>query len=257
MRRDPNALPPTSINFLPDWYRRRQRGRRILRLQMLLLIGVVAVFGLLIGQELRERGSLSQSRGMMQQRLESMRRRTANIEQLRGTHRELIGSVRVQNRLHRPVGYAQIAATLVELVPDSVSLRRLRMEVGSRTVRVPSEEAEARAEGEGEGEGGSGESPGAEEERRRIVLIQVAGIGPSDSEVSRFTGSLASHPLFDDVEIGYWRQATFEGLHVRRFAVRTTVRLDRRYAAPETEPQRQAQQSPRGAAEPREVTDAG
>lgn len=226
MRRDPNASQPTSVNFLPEWYRRRRRGWQLLRCQVLALVALLLLVGWLVGQQVHHRTELTQQHERVRTQLESVWAQGEGPEELRETHRELVQSLRVQHQLHRPVGYAEIAATLVDLVPEAVSLRRLRMEVGERTVRTAQNQS-------GEGDNDSGRNDDASEPRTRsIVTIQIEGIGPSDGDVSRFTGALASNPLFGDVEIGYWRQAEYDGLRARRFAVRTRVRLDRRYEPP-------------------------
>lgn len=241
MSREPNTHSPTRVNFLPEWYRRRHRGQRLVLGQAMMLVGLLIIGGWLIGRELHHGTTLEEKRTDLRQQLQATRRNTPDPAELRSTHRELTQSLRAKRHLHRPIGYAEITATLVDLVPESVALRRLRIEVTRQTAR-PDSKQNPKNTGNGDRKG---DSPKASARPRRVVTIRIEGIGPSDAEVSRFTGALASNELFSDVEIGYWRQATHDGLHVRRFEVRTTVPLDRRYQPPAAKPK------------PTEVTGAG
>lgn len=115
-----------------------------------------------------------------------------------------------------PISVAGLIASVVERLPETVTLDRIDMQMGTkRQVRSTKRVAGGR----------SNENEPVE----RVMLAELAGFAVSDNDIAEFVTKLQRSAPFDQVSLDFSRQRLVNDQAAREFRLSFTVDLSRRY----------------------------
>ena len=201
------------IDFLPEEIRmRRARQRRWLRYAYVIAVCVLGLGGLGYVRQ----GNISEA----QAELRTLKNRAGNLrrelETRRGLERQMADLMikkRINDQLGCQADTMDVLAELDRLLPQGMALRKLNLEVVElrETIR-PSRPSGA--PGRAMTADGGSKPRVIRTKRMRLVLT---GLAPTDVDVANFIGQLSASPLFEDVNMGYAKTVSVEGLTAREF----------------------------------------
>ena len=202
------------INLLPDHFiARRRRARLVTRLAV---AGVFAAVG--AGAwgvaALSQLGELSTRVAASQARLAQEQARSGDIETRAAEGRTLRGMLAHRGQLETPVASAGVLTLLTHLLPDSVALTRLSLEVPPADMTNRGGPAAAAA------------APAAARQPTRVVL---EGLALSDVELTQVVSALAGQRAFTNVKLVRSRQVPVGA--VTRFGFEITLDVPAAVAA--------------------------
>ena len=134
--------------------------------------------------------------------------RNEEAQALLGEIRELEGVIRRYNKLAWPIRVTEVVDVLGTLTPDAVTLRSMAM-----TPR------ELRKRG----------TKAGEEDLETLLIVEIEGVGPSDTEVAVMVSGMEAHPLFESVSLDFTRTAEVDERSIREFRVTGVIDLRARY----------------------------
>jgi Tfp pilus assembly protein PilN len=195
------------VNLLPDSYIAHERRRRAMygsagALAVVVVVGVV--WGAIAYNQIQSLGDRIET---AQSRLAHEKDRSQALEANRATMESLRGMLAHRTQLAAPVPPPGVLALLTHLLPESVAVTRLSMDLppadltdrspkrGDVTVQPPANYVPTR--------------------------VEMEGLALSDIELAKVVGSLASHKAFTNVKLVRSRQVTTAGL--TRFAFQITL----------------------------------
>lgn len=201
------------LNFLPAWYPRLQRKKRMLLLQLwltlLLILGAGAWYfrlesGVAAAQERLQTldGELAQSDQHLRQLQEQL---------------EFKNRLRLQEQIVSRLGVSVEMTRLLHLLqttmPREMSLVELSVETREQA-RPITTAAAARA--------------GANRETviERSMQVKVMGVAPNDSDIATLLSGLNAMPFLKQVAMGYSRDRVDDGHLMREFEISFTMDLN-------------------------------
>jgi Tfp pilus assembly protein PilN len=182
------------INLLPDHFIARQRRQRaIVRFAIAGAFTVLAAtaWGAIAHHQL---GELSKQVAQAQTKLADEQQRTRTIELKAAEARSLRAMLAHRGQLEPPVASAGVLTLLTHLLPDSVALTRL-------TVDVPTPDMVFRAP-----LAGSGASAGPPAPSPQPTRVMLEGLALSDVELTQVVSALAGQKAFTNVKLVRSRQ---------------------------------------------------
>jgi Tfp pilus assembly protein PilN len=192
-------------DFLPENIRDLRHGRRRRRRQAYLLMAcVLALAGvthLRSGQIAHARAEVAE----VESRADALQRDIDKIPPLEQQMSDLLIKKRIDSELGSRADATCVLAELCRLMPPNVAILSLEL----KTVGVAGDDKAHAATDDIE----SG---------RRVRLV-LTGIAPTDVDTANFIGQMATSCLFEDVNMGYSRNATFKGRLAREFQASCTL----------------------------------
>src|SRR6056297_3297395 len=197
-----------NVDFLPSRIR-FQRRRRSNQLRYAYL--VVAIAGLLFAVGFLQQERISSAEGALsslQGRSNNLQQRLAMRMRLQQERSDLMVKKQIYDQLGSQANALDVLAELENLLPASIALTRLDMEVVEvrHTSKISSQGPRVF--------GASGSSKSSAERRTQILLT---GLAPNDVDVANFIGQLSASPLFEEVNMGYSKTIDFRGKTAREF----------------------------------------
>jgi len=200
------------VNLLPDSYVAHERRRRTTRALIAGLVAVViscTAWGSVAYTQVR---ALSQRMVAAQERLAFEQDRSRALEADRASGHELRALLAHRAQLEAPVPAPGVLALLTQLLPESVAVTRLSMD-------LPPCDLTDRSGPQGRAEGGQVPPASAPTPTR----VEMEGIALSDVELAKVVGTLGSHKAFTNVKLVRSRQITMADL--TRFAFEITLEV--------------------------------
>lgn len=198
------------LEFLPDWYPRIARQKRLLVLQAWLGGLVLATLGLWTFLAGRNIGSATAALATLDRQLLQSRGELRQLDEQKQLGAALKRQEEVVARIGLPIDMTRLIRTLDSLAPAEMSL----LELNCETVEsLRSVQAVAR-------------SKGAESPLDRTLRVKVIAVAPSDVTLSAFLEALSGARQFENVAMAYARDRQVLGRIVREFEVNFSVRLD-------------------------------
>lgn len=118
------------------------------------------------------------------------------------------------DRIALPVQVSSVMATVVNNLPDSVTLDQFDIDAGARTGgRLP------RAKG----------MELKDEPPPRVLSAEISGFAANDQEIAELVGRLDGTPPFRDVNLDFSRTRSVNGHDAREFRLSFKIDLDARY----------------------------
>jgi hypothetical protein len=186
------------INLLPDHFIARQRRTRtMLRFVIAGAFTIVAAtaWGVIAHEQL---GELSEQFAQSRAKLADEQQRSRTIELRAAEARSLRAMLAHRSQLESPVASAGVLTLLTHLLPDSVALTRL-------TVDVPTPDLVFRTKAPGST---SAVAPAPVPQPTRVLL---EGLALSDVELTQVVSALAGQKAFTNVKLVRSRQVPLNG----------------------------------------------
>ncbi|MCC6422660.1 MAG: PilN domain-containing protein [Phycisphaerales bacterium] len=196
------------LEFLPDWYPRIFRRRRLVMLQawMVLVFALgLAAWSFLCGRNVQTaRAELSTLKGDMSQTDMDLKK----LDQLLELKRQWRLQDQVIARLGVHVPSARLIAALESVMPPEMALLNLSVDTVEqpRTVAKPNGKSEIVVD--------------------RQIKIRMLGVAPTDLDLANFMTRLTSERYFEQVSMSYAKERQERGHIMREFEVVFSVNLN-------------------------------
>jgi len=204
------------VEFLPDWYPKVRKRKRVVALQAwitLILMCGLGMWLLLVQRNVhaREVEVLSLGKDLNQSETE-----LARLEDLLQLQRQLGQQDQIFLKIGRPVETTKIITTLEQMMPTDMALLDLSVET----------EDPNRATGGGGGYGNNYSSGGGglagraareKEQETPRLRFRMHGVAPTDTDLGEFLHKLTGKPFFKDVELSYSHERQDRGHVMREF----------------------------------------
>ena len=210
---------PTS--FLPEDYVRDARERRssLIALALFLIVmgGVFAAF--LVTN--RQWTDVRTSQGEVNERTEQAAKEIAEMKRLEGMRAQMVEKAELARGLIEPVPRSVLLATLVNTMPENLSL--LELELKSEEIKV-AKAAAAKLDPKARRSSAAARAKEAEEVAklepvRRRVLVQATGVAPDDLDVSRWMSQLSRMPFLSGIRLEVSEEKELRGMQLRQFRI--------------------------------------
>lgn len=143
---------------------------------------------------------------------EEARRRWERDEEVQRLLREIRAAeenITRYNRLAWPLRVTEAIDVLGDSVPSGVALSGLLVTPREEQVR--------------------GAKAGVNPPARSLLIVELEGYSPSDTQVAEFVSRLESNSLFSRVRLEYTRSATIDGVEAREFRIACEIDLLAKY----------------------------
>jgi len=201
-----------NVDFLPEQMRvqraRRQRVVRQVYLLALCALGLALLGYLRQGRVRKANAELA----MLNERACSVNQQLAKRNELEQQLAELMITKRIEEHIGSRVNALDVMSELGRLLPKSIFLTSMNIE--TMDVRIPVSSTEMQSS---ENRAVIAGSPQKKERIVKRVRLVITGLAPTDVDVANFIGQLSASPLFEDVNMGYARNMTFNGRAAREF----------------------------------------
>ncbi len=205
------------INLLPDHFIARQRrARMVVRIVIAATFMVIAgtAWGAIARSQL---GELSEQFAQSRTKLAEEQQRSHAIERQAVEGRSLRAMLAHRSQLEPPVASAGVLTLLTHLLPDSVALTRL-------TLDVPAPDMVYRAQGP------AGTAPVAATPAPQSTRVLLEGMALSDVELTQVVSALAGQRAFANVKLVRSRQVPLGG--AARFGFEISLEIPPTVTAP-------------------------
>jgi hypothetical protein len=144
----------------------------------------------------------------------------ARAAQLRHELEEITGFTRLYERLALPLNVGDVLATVVNALPDSVTLDQVDIDAGPR--------ATGRTARSRSGAGGGG-GDARETATPRLLTGEISGFAANDQHIAELVARLESTPPFEAVSLDFSRSRRVHDRDAREFRVSFRIDLDTTY----------------------------
>jgi len=201
-----------SVDFLPERIRlRRARRRRLFRQGYLLAAFAVAV--IMLGYVRYRRIDSAQGQlAMLGDRAVNIRNQLTMRQSLEKELADLMIKKRIDETLGSRVLALDVLGELERLLPESMALTKLAVETVK--LRAPAKPVAAPVSSGRTVRAKAGQNKYRIVKRIRLV---ITGLAPTDVDVANFIGQLSASPLFEDINMGYAKNAAIYGRTAREF----------------------------------------
>lgn len=196
------------LEFLPDWYPRIFRRRRLVMLQawMVLVLSLgLAGWQFLCGKNVQvARAELSTLNGDMTQTDMDLKK----LDQLLELKRQWRLQDQIIGRLGAHVPSARLISALEAVMPSQMALLNLAVDTVElpRTVAAPNGKSEIVVD--------------------RKIKVRMLGVAPTDVDLANFMTRLTAERYFEQVSMTYAKERQERGHIMREFEVVFTVNLN-------------------------------
>lgn len=202
------------LELLPGWYPLAQQRRRHLRLQVQMVLLVVAA---LSGWLVLARQNIAEARSalsLLDEQLQQTRSELKLLDEQTMLLKRLQVQQEVESRLGLPVEMTRLIATVEACMPGEMGLSRLEVTT-DHSARSVAELAQGARRGRG-----TIESP-----RDRHLVVRVVGVAPTDAEISTFFSKLTETAAFQQVRMNSARDRVSNGLVMREVDIEFRIPL--------------------------------
>lgn len=218
-------------SFLPEDYLDKKIAYRtniiFISLFAVVLCVVVTTFFVSDRQGKQVRDDLT----AINQGLEEKRSQLEQLEGLNERKEQMKRKANVTGTLRDRVPKSSVFAELINAMPATLSLTDLDLDTKALKT-APSPRTAMQRERRRQ------EATGQEEIAvvPTAVELSLAGVAPTDVEVSQYIGALNAHPMFEDVTLDFVESMTVDQIQMRKF--RIAMRLDPGFDVAQLEPTR-------------------
>jgi len=201
------------VDFLPSWYVRMRRRRRLLILQvwatLALAAGIIA-WSLLIARNTRV---AAQTLNALRDQVAQTNAQLAQMERLEGLRRQWRQKAEALSRMGLHVEASRVLGRIAEVMPRELALTSFSMDI-EETARQTTGAARVAMK----------EQAAAPVDRR--LRVTLAGAAPTDVELATFLTELNKIPFLEHVAPTYARDRREGGHLLREFEVTFTINLN-------------------------------
>lgn len=195
------------VEFLPEWYPKVRRRKRMVALQAwitLILLAGLGLWMLLVQRNVHARDIELSS---LRIDLDQSETELARLEDLLQLQRQLGQQDQIFLKIGRPVEMTRVITTLEQMMPRDMALLDLTLET---------EEAPRPAMGGGLAARALREN---KEQAPPRLRFRMHGVAPTDMDLGEFLAKLTAKPFFKNVELMYSHERQDRGHVMREFEV--------------------------------------
>lgn len=200
------------LEFIPDWYPRLRRHRRLVILQGWMTLAIVAGLGLWLVLAQRNIRSASAAVGALDAQMLQTRTEQQQLDEQLELKKQLIKQEQVIAKLGFPLEMSRLLRTLDEEMPREMSL----LEISCTTEETPVDPAavaQARATSK-------------DQIVRRRLRVRLVGVTPTDVDLANFLTGLSKYSFLEQVALVRADGTTDRGYLMREFEVTLFISLD-------------------------------
>jgi hypothetical protein len=207
------------LEFLPDWYPRVRKRKRMVALQTWVTITVMCGLGLwmlLVQRNVHAREVEVES---LRTDLDKSETELARLEDLLQLQRQLGQQDQIFLKIGRPIETTKIITTLEQMMPTDMALLDLQVETEEPNRANPSS-------GYANMSGGLAARAAREKEQESPKLrFRMHGVAPTDTDLGEFLHKLTGRPFFKNVELLYSHERQDRGHVMREFELTFNMEL--------------------------------
>ena len=204
-----------NIDFLPERIRSQRFRSSWVTRQVYLLAVFAAALGMLA---LVRQNRISRCEAevlLLNGRSANVQRQLAMLGALEEQQAELHLKKRINDHLGSRINVLMVLSELERLMPVGMSLANLNVEPIDQAVAVTA----ASGRNNGPRPVSAGGDPGKNLATVKRLRLLITGVTPSNADVANFIGQMATSRLFEEVTMGYAKNATYRGRDAREFQV--------------------------------------
>ncbi len=203
------------MEFLPAWYPRLARRKRMVVLQVYMSLLILLGLGVWMVQFHRnvaaDRRRLTQLNGQLQDTQQVLHK----LDELEKLDRQLRVQEEVVEKIGLHVEVTRMMNALDAAMSNDMSLLNLGLEVAEEQKQITAAPANLAALVSG------GAVP-----VNRVLKVKVQGVAPTDVELANFLAKLGNNTLFEKVAMNYTRELSQNGHLMREFEISFSVNLN-------------------------------
>jgi len=198
------------VEFLPEWYPKVRKRRRMVTLQA--WITFILFFGLGLWTLMAQRNVNASQRalGSLQSDLYRSETEIQHLEEAQKLETLLGGKDAIRLKIGTPVATSKMIGVFEQIMPSDMALLDLTMETEKTTAA-----------------GGSLASRAAVDQAGPTTKthLRIHGVAPTDVDLAEFLANLTSKPFFRQVELMYSHEKVESGHVMREFEVALVLDL--------------------------------
>jgi len=207
------------VEFLPDWYPKVRKRKRMVALQAWVTLTLMCGLGLWMLLVQRNVHARDLELDGLRKDLTQSETELARLEELLQLQRQLGQQDQIFNKIGRPIETTKLITTLEQMMPSDMALLDLSLE---------SEESLRGSVGGGGGAWGGGLAGRAAREKEQEtpkLRFRLRGVAPTDTDLGEFLHKLTGRPFFKNVELLYSHERQDRGHIMREFEVTFVMEL--------------------------------
>ena len=190
------------VEFLPTWYPKVRKRRRVVALQAWITLILICGLGLWILLVQRNVHAREVELSSLRTDLTKSESELQRLEDLLALQRQLGQQDQIFMKIGRPIETTKVLTTLHDLMPQDMALLELGIDTeepvhqaGSLASRAQQEQVHQQQQGK--------------------LRLKLHGIAPTDMDLAEFLAKLTGKPFFKQIELMYSHERV-EGGHVMR-----------------------------------------
>ncbi len=203
------------LEFLPEWYPRLRRRKRLVVLQTYMAIVLAVGLGgwlLLCGRNIRAKEA---SVAKLRVELLGTDLRLKKLDDLLVLRKQMQAQDHVIRELGLHVEVTRMLNAIEAAMPNEMSLLGMTFDIEESAKSAISSLARGRQ---------SSDTPAAALDRR--LRVRLTGVAPTDVDLASFLGRLGSYPFLDQIAMTYAREKSDSGHIMREFEVGFSLNLN-------------------------------
>jgi hypothetical protein len=207
------------LEFLPDWYPRVRKRKRVVALQTWVTITVMCGLGLWMLLVQRNVHAREVEVASLRTDLDKSETELTRLEDLLQLQRQLGQQDQIFLKIGRPVETTKIITTLEQMMPTDMALLDLQVETEEPNRANPTN-------GYANMSGGLAARAAREKEQESPKLrFRMHGVAPTDTDLGEFLHKLTGRPFFKNVELLYSHERQDRGHVMREFELTFNMEL--------------------------------
>jgi hypothetical protein len=195
------------FDFLPDWYRQVVRQRKRLAVEgccALLLIGAI---GLRAAYSRHHAAVAAAATAELDRQIVRAKAQAQELERLTNLRLRWAKQQQRIERLGAHVEAARLLSALDDAMPSGVALSDLQLDTDERPSTAPS-------------------TASATSTTERRLRIRLEGVAATPADLDKFVARLKAIPYFEQVSVGFNKDAVEAGRSVSQFAITFSINLN-------------------------------
>ena len=204
------------VEFLPAWYPKVRKRKRMVALQAWVTLTLMCGLGLWMLLVQRNVHARDLELDGLRKDLTQSETELARLEELLQLQRQLGQQDQIFNKIGRPIETTKLITTLEQMMPADMALLDLSLE---------SEESLRGNSGGAWGGGLAGRAAREKEQEIPKLRFRLRGVAPTDTDLGEFLHKLTGRPFFKNVELLYSHERQDRGHIMREFEVTFVMEL--------------------------------
>lgn len=202
------------LEFLPDWYPRLRRSRRLLILQCWMTLAIVAGLVLWLGLARRNVGNAELALGALDAQMLQTRTEQKQLDEQLRLREQLTKWEQIIAKLGFPVEMSRLLRTLDEEMPREMSLLEIACSTEELAVPDAANPYDVRAK------------PQKDRPVERRLKVRLKGVAPTDVDLANFLTGLSEYRFFEQISLVGAGGLSEAGHLMREFEVTFFINLD-------------------------------